>query len=391
MSPDPPGREEPLAIADGCIVTPGRPVGRGTILVRGSTIESVGLRTPGDATRLDATGRLVMPGFVDLHGDDLEAHLEPKPGAAVDPAVALAVCDRVNLAAGVTTKLHAVAFEESPAEHRSIGRARAVLDAVEGATRLLGDHRVHARCELGDVDAVDAVLEVLDRPSIELVSLMHHVPGGGQFDSFQAFAKEYVSDGHWPPSDAAARVREREELEPETVREHIDHVVASATAAGVPVASHDAEAPRRVEALVERGVGIYEYPTTLAAVRRASELGATVAMGAPNLVRGGSLWDNVSVREAIDGGTVDVLCSDYHPPSLLHAVFADTEESLPRRVERLTAAPASAVGLDDRGRLEPGHRADVLVVAPGEPPIVERALVGGVEVYRAMDRAPARP
>lgn len=373
-----------VAIAGGRVVTPGGVVPGGSVVVRGSQIAAVRSGPTASADeRIDASGRLVLPGLVDLHGDDVETHLEPRTGAGVEPAVALVVSDRLNLAAGVTTKLNAVAFEESPSDNRSVRRANELLDAIDRSGRLLADHRVHARCAVTDPAAVDAVVDVIDHPAVDLVSLMRHVPGSGQFADQDAFEREYVADGDWSAAEARRLAGDRRAVDPRTLDDHVDRVVDRARAAGVPVASHDDEDADTVERLSERGVRISEYPTTLPAARRASDLGLVVAMGAPNLVRGGSLWGNLGAREAIESGVVDVLCSDYHPPSLLEAVFADTGEPLPEKVARVTAAPAAAAGLDDRGRLEPGRRADVVVVEPGPPPVVERAFVAGVEVYRA--------
>lgn len=373
-----------VAIAGGQVVTPGDVLPGGSVVVRGSEIAAV-RSGPSAVTdeRIDAGGRLVLPGLVDLHGDDVETHLEPRTGAGVDPAVALTVCDRLNLAAGVTTKLNAVAFEESPEDNRSLRRANEVLDAIHRSDRLLADHRVHARCEVTDPAAVDAVVDVIDHPAVDLVSLMRHVPGSGQFADQAAFDREYVADGDWTTAEARRLAGDRQSVDRRTLEDHVDRIVDRARAAGVPVASHDDDDADTVEQLSERGVSISEYPTTLPAARRASDMGLAVAMGAPNLVRGGSLWGNLGAREAIESGVVDVLCSDYHPPSLLEAVFADTGEPLPETVARVTAAPAAAAGLDDRGRLELGRRADIVVVDPGPPPVVERAFVAGVEVYRA--------
>jgi alpha-D-ribose 1-methylphosphonate 5-triphosphate diphosphatase len=106
-------------------------------------------------------------------------------------------------------------------------------------------------------------------------------------------------------------------------------------------------------------------------------------MGAPNLVRGESQWGNLSTADAIDAGVVDALVADYHPPSLLAGAFVDTGEPLPKRVRRVTANPADAVGFDDRGRIEVGARADLLVVDREPTPTVARALVAGRPVYRA--------
>lgn len=376
------------AITGGRVVTPERVVPRGTVVIRGNEIEEIRTESnPAADDLVDASGRLVLPGLVDLHGDDVESHLEPRPGAEVEPDVALTVCDRQNLAAGVTTKLNAIAYEESPSDSRSISRANALLEAVDSGGRLLADHRVHARCEVSDAASVDAVVDVLDHPAVGLVSLMRHVPGSGQFEDQGSFNREYVADGHWTASEARELAGDRRAVDRDTIAARVDRVVSRARAAGVPVASHDDEDAAAVERLSDRGVRISEYPTTLPAARRANQLGLVVAMGAPNLVRGGSLWGNLDAHEAIESGAVDVLCSDYHPPSLLNAAFAETGETLPRKVARVTAAPAAAVGLEDRGRLEAGRRADVVVVDPGPPPVVERAFVAGVEVYRASARA----
>ena len=58
----------------------------------------------------------------------------------------------------------------------------------------------------------------------------------------------------------------------------------------------------------------------------------------------------------------------------------DTGEPLPTRVNRVTRNPADAVGLTDRGRIEVGARADIILVDPEPTPSVERVFVGGQSV-----------
>jgi len=128
------------------------------------------------------------------------------------------------------------------------------------------------------------------------------------------------------------------------------------------------------------GATISEYPLTLDTIQRATERGLTTVMGAPNLQQGGSLSGNLDTDVAIDADCVDVLCADYHPPSLLAAPFVDTGEPLPTRVNRVTRNPADAVGLTDRGRIEIGARADLILVDPEPTPSVERVFVGGRSV-----------
>jgi len=64
----------------------------------------------------------------------------------------------------------------------------------------------------------------------------------------------------------------------------------------------------------------------------------------------------------------------------LAAPFVDTGEPLPTRVNRVTRNPADAVGLTDRGRIEVGARADIILVDPEPTPSVERVFVGGQSV-----------
>jgi len=363
------------------VVTSDGVVAGGRVVVEGDRIAGIdgGARANGSARTPQP---LVFPGLVDVHGDDVERHLFPRTDARVDLDVALAACDRATLAAGITTKFHAVAFEDTPEEHRSVDLAADVVDAVAAAD-LPVDHRVNARCEVTNSAAVDAVCGLLDRDAVGLVSLMSHVPGEGQFADDESFRRHYV-DGGRCASGAAERLAERRRSVSDSARaDRITRVIRRARDAGVPVASHDDEDPDAVARLDACGVDICEYPTTMAAARRAADRGMTTAMGAPNLVRGESLWENLSAREAIEAGVVDVLCADYHPSSLLNASFVDTGEPLPDRVARVTQAPADALGLTDRGRIETGARADLIVVDPDPVPTVERVFVAGTEVYRA--------
>ena len=377
-----PSSGDATAIENARVVTPDRVIPAGHVRVESDRITSVGQgAAPAPvAERVDADGAFVVPGFVDLHGDDVERHCFPRDEARVRLPTALTTCDRENVAAGVTTKFDAVAFEEAPGKQRSLERADRLVRAIAERDDLLVDHRVHVRCEVGDGACVDRAVEVLDRGDADLASLVRHVPGEGQFADRSEFERRYADGGTSAQLDA---VVERRRGRAADVPSRIDRLAGRTRAAAVPLASHDDERPESVGRMYQRGVRIVEFPVTLAAARRASELGMTTTMGAPNLVRGGSLWDNLDAREAMEAGVVDALCSDYHPYSLLESIFVDEGSPLPERVRRVTEAPADAVGLVDRGRLEPGARADLLVVKPDSPPVVCRTFVGGTEVYRA--------
>ncbi len=376
-------------IRNGRVVTPTRVIDDGRVVLAGNRIANVNetRRAPLDRARtVDAKGSVVMPGLVDLHGDDVEQHLYPRSKARVDVRQALSMADRVNVLAGVTTKFHAIAFEDSPDDDRCFGDANELTREIATATNMLGNNRLHARCELSAA-SVDAVERLVDDVDVDLVSIMHHAPGDGQFDA-EEFERHYVEDRNWPKESVTKAATERETLsraDHESLSKRIADMAADVEA---PLASHDDESAASVDRMRERGASISEYPTTHEAAERAADRGMTVAMGAPNLTRGGSLWDNLSARSAIDAGFVDVLCSDYHPPSLLSAPFVDTGEPLPIRTNRVTRNPAEAAGLHDRGRIEAGARADVIIVDPEPIPTVERVFVGGTEALSADPGTP---
>lgn len=374
--------QETTVIENARLVTPDAIVA-GALRIEDDRIVSVGDVTHSAYETVNAQGRLVLPGLIDLHGDDIESHLHPRTGARMDTHMALASADRANVAAGITTKFHAISFEVDPTENRSPELGAEITSAVETADDLMADHRIHARCEVTQQRCVDAVEEVIEMGDAGLVSVMSHIPGKGQFQSREAFLQYYRDSQNHTVEEAKSMIEKRGGIELSTIRKRVNRIVAAAHKHGVPTASHDDEEVTEVEKLHKVGVNVSEYPITLATAKRAHELGMTVTMGAPNLVRGESQWGNLRTVDAIKAGVVDALVADYHPISLLAAPFVDTGESLPKRVARVTKNPADAVGLSDRGRIVEGARADLVIVDEDLTPTVTRAFVAGKPVYRA--------
>lgn len=374
--------EATSVIENARIVTP-EAVVEGAVRIEDDHIVDIGDVERNANETVDARERLVLPGLIDLHGDDIESHLHPRSGARMDTHMGLAAADRANVAAGITTKFHAISFEVDPEENRSPELGAEITDAVERADDLLADHRIHARCEVTQERCVEAVEEVIAAGDAGLVSVMSHIPGKGQFRDRESFLQYYRDSQNHTVEEAEAMIEERGGLELSTIRKRVNRVVAAAHDHGVPTASHDDEEVAEVERLHDVGVDISEYPITLATAERAHELGMTVTMGAPNLVRGESQWGNLRTADAIEAGVVDALVADYHPISLLAAPFVDTGDPLPERVARVTKHPADAVGLSDRGRIAEGARADVVIVDEEPTPTVTQAFVAGKPVYRA--------
>ncbi|KAA9396032.1 alpha-D-ribose 1-methylphosphonate 5-triphosphate diphosphatase [Haloarcula sp. CBA1130] len=371
-------------ISGGTVVTPTTEIEDGTVVFSDGKIVSVEAESH-NSPDIDATGKYVLPGLVDLHGDDIEQHLFPRAGERVDTTVGLDRCDIANASAGVTTKYHAIAFEDVPDDNRSIELARRLAEHIRDFNRETGgrvDNRLHLRCELTNETAVDAVSQEIQSGG-DLVSLVSHIPGTGQYAGENTLAQRYNLPDETSETSLQTLEKCRTGVSEAEIISRARKITELASNRNIPVASHDDESVSSVDNAAAIGVDISEYPLSHCVAQRATELNLAVVMGAPNVVRGGSLWDGLDASQAIRDGVVDILCSDFRPQSLLSSVFIENGDSLTDRVLRVSTAPAAAAGLYDRGRLECGARADLIIVDPDPVPSIARTFVAGDEVYRS--------
>lgn len=321
-------------------------------------------RVPAAGGVLDAGDGYVLPGLVDLHSDAIEQQLAPRPGVEFAPEVAFLETDRLFAGAGVTTGLHAISFMRD--SKRSLDLARRLCEGVDRFRQQgLVRHGLHVRCELPEDGTVEAVEEVLYSCDVGIASIMDHTPGQGQFRDLEWFRRYWTEDVGLNESEVDAAVEQAKLGGGGIAADRLERLCLASKRAGAVLASHDDDTPERVELLDEAGVEISEFPVNAEAAHRARELGLSVCMGAPNVVRGGSSGGNLRAVEAVKLGLVDALCSDYHPPSMLVAAFKlaeDGEISLPKAVRLVSSGPARAAGMKDRGEIREGVFADLTVV-----------------------------
>jgi len=369
------------AINDARVVTPDGVMEGVSIVIRDDRIAGVSRHKEKGESILDAGGRYVLPGMVDLHSDAIEKQLEPRPGVQFPAELAFLETDRLFAASGITTGFHALSFMEYG--QRSLRFGRRLCDLIvrfrEGA--LVG-HELHLRCEIPQRASVEAVGSLLRTVPAKLVSVMDHTPGQGQYRDLEWY-RRYQRD-HAGASELEVEAAISEASPPNRASlDGVDCIARTARDAGVKIASHDDDTPERVEMLVEKGVRIIEFPISAETAHRAKELGVYVCMGAPNVVRGRSSGGNLSAAEAVRLGLVDALVSDYHPPSMLQAAFKLARQSvlpLHQAVGLVSSGPARAVGLADRGEIREGTLADLLVVGGrfGLPAVTQTVLAGNV-------------
>lgn len=356
-----------------------------SLLMTGREIAVISSSQAHRAVTLDARGLLVLPGIVDLHGDAFERQMMPRPGVDFPVDVALADSDRQAIVNGITTVFHATTWSWEPGL-RSADNARLLLDAIEGLRpRLAADTRFHLRHETYNLDAEGEIGQWLSEGRIDLFAFNDHMDS-----TVASLAKP----------EKRNRMVERTGLSGEAFDELVQRVVARspdvpasisrlaemARAAGTRMLSHDDASPEMRRAFRAQGVTIAEFPVNEATAREAAVAGDYIVFGAPNVVRGGSHTGWTKASDMIEKGLCSVLASDYYYPAPLLAAFrlaVDGVLPLAQAWSLISAAPAQAAGLADRGRLAAGLRADVILVDDEVPlrPRIVGVIAGGRLVH----------
>jgi alpha-D-ribose 1-methylphosphonate 5-triphosphate diphosphatase len=316
----------------------------------------------------DWEGDYLLPGLIELHTDNLEKHLEPRPRVRWPAISALLTHDAQISSAGITTVLDAMGVGDF--DERSV-RAQGLHDAVHALHHarakglLRAEHLLHIRCELACDNMLEVAAPFLDDPLVRLVSLMDHTPGQRQWQDIERFRTYTQRDQRWSDEHLAGVVRNLQDMQARNARRNREGLLALCRERHVPLASHDDTAPSHIEEAVAAGVTISEFPTTLEAAAAARRHNLGIVMGAPNLVRGGSHSGNVSALELARAQLLDGLSSDYVPHALLYGAFLLRDRAgwgLPAALGTVTRNPARMVGLEDRGEVSPGRRADFVRV-----------------------------
>jgi len=350
----------------------------GTIKIVDGGIEDI---SPGGGTpvhAVDCDGDYLIPGLIDVHTDNLEKHLEPRPGVRWPILPALFSHDRLIIGCGITTVYDALCIGDFTGNKR--GRRQALELALQGLHQaaetdvLAAKHLLHLRCEVPTANVVEALENHIHDPFVGMVSVMDHTPGQRQWHDLERW-REFNRD-RYTPAELDQILAGRIAFQNAEAENNRERVIDLAKAHGLPLASHDDTTVAHAEEAAAAGVGIAEFPTTIAAARAARGAGMATIMGGPNVVKGGSHSGNVSAAALAEAGLLDGLASDYVPASMIHGAFflhAEYGLALVDAIALVTANPAAMVGLDDRGAIAVGKRADLvrIRVCHGVPAVVD--------------------
>lgn len=358
-------------------------------LVRAPLSFAEGLIAQAGGREVNLSGYLVLPGLVDIHGDGFERHVAVRRGAMKDMGAGLRAAEAELAANGITTAVMAQFFswEGGLRGPEFAAQFLEALGRVQGET--VTDLRSQLRFETHMLEDYAAFEALVAEHGVNYVVFNDHVP------------HERLAKGLLPRRLNGMALKSRRS--PETLhalvqkmhdaREHVPAAVRELAARlltrGVKLGSHDDGSREDCVFWQDVGVTLSEFPETLEAGEAAAGLGAGVVLGAPNVVRGGSHNGNVSAVDLIAMGHCDALASDYHYPSLRRAAFFVEQAGLCDLASAwalVSSGPARLLGLDDRGTLDVGKRADIMIVE-AESRRIAATIAGGRVSHMSGDIA----
>jgi len=335
-----------------------------SVQIASGKISALGSDHGSSSFGLDARDLLVLPGIVDLHGDAFERQMMPRPGVGFPVDVALIDSDRQAIGNGITTVFHATTWSWEPGL-RSGNNATRLLEAIETLRpQLAADTRFHLRHETYNLDAETDIAQWLSGGRIDLFAFNDHMDS-----TVASLAKPQkrnrMVERTGLSDEAFNSLVERVVCRGDAVPASVARLAKAARDASVRMLSHDDESPAMRKAFRAQGVSIAEFPVNEETAREAAEAGDFIVFGAPNVVRGGSHTGWTKAADMIAKGLCSILASDYYYPAQLLAACRLADDGVLPLAEAwnlISAAPARAAGLADRGVLAEGCRADIILV-----------------------------
>lgn len=392
-----------IVIKNAAVVLPDRVASGAAVWIRDGRIQEISTDTEfaqqaPQARQIDAAGAYLMPGFIDIHSDNIETVIQPRPQSMIDFELAMREQEKQLVNQGITTMYHSLSVLDLGNLSDQVVFKKGQVRTPENLKRLVGlirtfhegdhliRHRFHCRYDITNIGGYDMVLDFIRNGDVQLLSFMDHTPGQGQYRDLELFKNNVLSPQQ---SDAEkAQIMQERMNRARLTEEQMTRAADMAWQAGIPIASHDDDSLEKLDYVTQKlHAGICEFPVELSVAQEAHRRGMQVVVGATNVLMGRSHSNNLSAIEAVRHGCADILVSDYFPASILHAVFQLHERgllSLPEAVSMATYNPAKAVGVSDRvGSIAPGKYADLLLVSKkGAIPVILSVFINGEEVTK---------
>lgn len=320
---------------------------------------------------INGQGSYLAPGLIDIHTDAVELSISPRKNIKFGLKEALIEIDKSLLMNGITTAYHSLSLTDfTVAGLRRTITTKDMLQLAElirsESKNLFVTHRYHARLELTSIDLLDRIVDMIDDRLIDQLSFMDHTPGQGQYSSVDKFRTVLLNQHGKLTSDECDilidKLMSREKLS----EKEIMLLIAKAKEYRIPTAFHDVDSYEKVDILEKYCIDICEFPTKLDVSAYSKEKGLYNVVGSPNLIRGQSIYGNMSATQAVKKGLVDIICSDYKISTLLPSIFKLSSEQnimLHDLMQLVTINPAIALKISHKvGSIEIGKVADLIFI-----------------------------
>jgi alpha-D-ribose 1-methylphosphonate 5-triphosphate diphosphatase len=321
----------------------------------------------------------------------------PRPTTLMDFNLSIRESEKILINQGITTMFHSLSlYKTDEFSHKPIRSAENVKKFVEIIDRTHGNkhlirHRFHARLEIDNLEEAVNLKRYIHEDKVHLISFMDHSPGQGQYRNLDVYRKTIKGYKDLTDEQVDSIIEYHGEKEKMTL-EAIKEIAELAINKNIAIASHDDDCVEKLTLVESVGTTISEFPITLEVAKKAKEKGMYTIAGAPNILLGGSHSGNLSAAEAIMNDCIDILCSDYYPPAMLHAIFILHEkygQELHKMFNLVTINPAKAVNMDDTiGSIEEDKKADIIIIEKidGDFPVITSVFVDGELISRTNYR-----
>lgn len=338
---------------------------------------------------IDAEGQYVLPGLIDVHCDAIEKEVQPRPNTLFPLELALIEFERKLPLHGITTMFHSLSLGVG-LSLRGDHLMKELIDLIHHhrREREIIRNKIHLRYEVSYEVGLPILEKYIEEQYIDYLSYMDHSPGQGQYRVPGSFERYVMKNQGVTQAEVQTIIDELTEKQSRINWGHLKELAYLANEHQICVASHDDDTFEKIDIATESGILVSEFPITLNVAKYATEQGMKVCVGAPNVVRGASHDNNLRAIDAISANAAHILCSDYHPSSMLQAIFKlVSEEVLPlhEATKLATLYPAQVMNISDQlGSIAIGKAADLILVDHyHDVAYVTKTLVNGVIVYES--------
>jgi alpha-D-ribose 1-methylphosphonate 5-triphosphate diphosphatase len=340
----------------------------------------------GDYKLVEAEGKVVIPGLIDIHSDAIEKAVQPRPSMHFSPEMAVNQLEKNLISTGITTMYHSLSLSDGSGI-RSTENVVDIINFLKDNEKSYLRRKVHLRLEKTNLAAYSVIEDMIDKGKLDLLSIMDHTPGQGQYKTVEEYQEYLNKTYNLNEKEIDDVIKSKLNKKRKVSRSDLNKIIELAVDKSISVASHDDDDPEYVAWIKDKGANILEFPMKISAAEYGISQDMMISVGAPNIVNGGSHNGNLSALDLIKDGLANIICSDYYAAAMINSIFITAEEinDLAEAVKMATLYPAEAVGLDNEiGSIEEGKTADLIVLDIKEDyPAVEEVYINGENVYKS--------